>query len=303
MNEIFLSYRRAEHPALIGRIHDRLTSEFGQESVFLDVDSIPLGANFEQHLKDHVSKCTVFVAVIGTEWLKRTDSLFRKDDFIRIELDWAIRFGKPIIPLLVGVEMPSAHRFPEELRAFSGRNGMTLDPGQDFHIHMARLVTEIGNSLMPSRATQGDQASPNFKTISQVVMNVIDEIQFMLERPGTVSGISSGFADLDLLTNGFEPCGTYVFAAEPNTSISCFLNSIVQRILKFDTHSVLWIDTESNEETVGRRLISSMGAVDMASIRRGLLSKHQQDCLANAVRLLQKSRITIISAAQGVRSV
>ena len=43
MPKIFLSYRRQESPGVAGRIYDRLCSHFGDDAVFMDVDSIPLG--------------------------------------------------------------------------------------------------------------------------------------------------------------------------------------------------------------------------------------------------------------------
>lgn len=303
MNQIFLSYRRAEHPALIGRIYDRLISEFGKDSVFLDVDSIPLGVDFEPHLKEQVSRCTLFVAVIGREWLNRTDSLFRKDDFIRIELEAALYFNKPIIPLLVDVEMPAAHRLPPEIRSFTGRNGMKLDPGQDFHNHMARFIEEVGKSVIPAMEAGDLEGRPKFKTISQVVMNVIDEIQSMLEHPGKIQGLASHFGNLDLITNGFAPSGTYVFASEPNQDLAGLLTSIVQRILYSGDHSILWIETESNEEAVGSRILCSLAGTSQSVLRQGLLSRSQMDCLARATRFLQTAKISIISLSQNVRSV
>ncbi len=49
---IFISYRRSDTPDAVGRIYDRLVSEFGKARVFKDVDSIPLGQDFRGHLND-----------------------------------------------------------------------------------------------------------------------------------------------------------------------------------------------------------------------------------------------------------
>lgn len=47
---IFISYRRCDSIDIVGRIYDRLVAHFGANSVFKDVDSIPFGVNFRQHL-------------------------------------------------------------------------------------------------------------------------------------------------------------------------------------------------------------------------------------------------------------
>jgi hypothetical protein len=51
----FLSYRREESAAAAGRLSDRLTLELGSNSVFMDVDGIPLGADFVKRLTDEVA--------------------------------------------------------------------------------------------------------------------------------------------------------------------------------------------------------------------------------------------------------
>lgn len=302
MSQIFLSYRRAEHPALIGRIYDRLTSEFGQNSVFLDVDSIPLGIDFEPYLKQQISKCDVFVAIVGKEWLARIDRLHRKDDFIRIEIEGALQFKKPIIPLLVDTEMPRIGELPVELNAFLSRNGMKLDPGQGFHNNMARFIAEVSKTIRPANSDYSPATPLKRKTLGQIIMNVIDEIQQTLEHPGHIRGLTSGFADLDALIDGFHPSGTYVFAAEPGTGLSSLLSSIAQRVLLETESSILWIESDSNEEAVASRLLYGMAALHRDDVRRGLLTRKQQDCLASATRFLQKAKLSIAAINDEIQS-
>src|ERR1700728_383281 len=65
---IFISYRRQDSQHITGRIYDRLAMQFGRESIFKDVDSIPLGLDFREHLREQVGRCAVLVAVIGRNW-------------------------------------------------------------------------------------------------------------------------------------------------------------------------------------------------------------------------------------------
>src|SRR6266446_6849141 len=66
---IFISYRRDDTSDVTGRIYDRLIQHFGKDSVFKDVDSIPLGVDFKKHLRDSVARCDVLLTVIGRQWL------------------------------------------------------------------------------------------------------------------------------------------------------------------------------------------------------------------------------------------
>lgn len=52
-----------------GRLHDRLAQAFGRKNIFMDVDHIPPGVDFVNHLNTQVATCDVFLAVIGERFL------------------------------------------------------------------------------------------------------------------------------------------------------------------------------------------------------------------------------------------
>ncbi len=68
MPRIFLSYRRQDSIGVAGRIYDRLRAHFGNDAVFMDIDSIPFGEDFREHIDAAVSQCDVVLAVIGSKW-------------------------------------------------------------------------------------------------------------------------------------------------------------------------------------------------------------------------------------------
>ena len=96
LSGIFISYRRTDTPDAVGRIYDRLVSEFGKARVFKDVDSIPLGQDFRSHLNDIVGDCAAVLAIIGPKWIDTRNAAGQRrledpDDFVRIELEAALR--------------------------------------------------------------------------------------------------------------------------------------------------------------------------------------------------------------------
>ncbi len=66
---VFISYRREESSGLAGRLYDRLAARFGDDQVFMDVDTIALGVDFADVITQAVSNCEVLLAVIGPRWL------------------------------------------------------------------------------------------------------------------------------------------------------------------------------------------------------------------------------------------
>ena len=147
--QIFISYRRQDSEDIIGRIYDRLTRDFGENAVFKDVDSIPLGVDFRDHIVKELENCDYFLAVIGKDWLeiKDEDGMRRIEntrDHVRIETQVALKKGIPVIPILVrGAKVPPWTKLPDDLKDLSFRNGLSIRPDPDFHRDMDRLVEQI----------------------------------------------------------------------------------------------------------------------------------------------------------------
>jgi hypothetical protein len=70
---IFLSYRRTDTGGHAGRLYDALSARFGAEQVFMDVDTILIGVDFTEAVREAVAKCDVFLALIGKQWLSSDD--------------------------------------------------------------------------------------------------------------------------------------------------------------------------------------------------------------------------------------
>ena len=143
--KLFISYRRDDSAGYSGRVHDHLQREFGSNLLFMDVDSIPLGVNFNKVLVEEVAKCDVLLAVIGPDWLDARDEkghrrLDNPDDFVRIEIGTALKRGIPVIPILLqGNRVPKADQLPNDLKELALRNGLDVRHAS-FSEDMERLI-------------------------------------------------------------------------------------------------------------------------------------------------------------------
>ena len=146
---VFVSYRRNDSADVTGRIYDRLSSRFGSEQVFKDVDSIPLGRDFREVINTAVAKASVVVVVVGRNWIGREEGLTHarildQTDFVRTEVAAALQQDKAVIPVLVGnAKMPSESDLPDEIKSFAYRNGVNVRPDPDFVHDIARLIKGI----------------------------------------------------------------------------------------------------------------------------------------------------------------
>jgi hypothetical protein len=163
---IFISYRREDSADISGRIYDRLADHFGNAAVFKDVDDIPLGVNFKTYLNDIVKQCAVELVVIGPQWLDVTDRSGRRrlddpTDFVRIEVEAALRRDIPIVPLLAqGASMPGQDRLPPGMAELTYRNGIPVRPDPDFHRDMDRLIRELEKYVLPEKPAARPQPEP-----------------------------------------------------------------------------------------------------------------------------------------------
>jgi class 3 adenylate cyclase/tetratricopeptide (TPR) repeat protein len=132
---IFLSYRRSDAPGHAGRLFDALAGRFGAEHVFMDVDAIEPGVDFTNAVRDAISSCDVFLALIGTQWLSSEDGagrlrVFLDDDYLRVEVEQALQRSIPVVPVLVqGSAMPRPDELPMPIADLGHRNSVALsDP-------------------------------------------------------------------------------------------------------------------------------------------------------------------------------
>ncbi len=156
-NQIFISYRRSDSADVTGRLDDQLTARFGREVVFKDIDSIPHGSDFVRHVEEAIRGSKVVLAVIGQGWASASVAasgsrrLDDANDFVRVEVETALRLGIPVIPVLVqGAAIPAAADLPESLRPLLVRNGIAVRSDPDFRGDVERLAASLDRLAAPA---------------------------------------------------------------------------------------------------------------------------------------------------------
>jgi tetratricopeptide (TPR) repeat protein len=130
--KIFISYRRDDASGYAGRLFDRLSTRFGEENVFMDVEGLDPGIDFHDALSKAVSACDVLIALIGKQWLNIEDEngqprLDNPGDFVRIEIAAALDRDIRVIPVLVqNATMPGSRDLPSVLERLSRLNKLDL---------------------------------------------------------------------------------------------------------------------------------------------------------------------------------
>ena len=148
MSGVFISYRREDTAPWAGRLYERLAHSFKRDEIFMDVDNIAPGLDFVEELDRQVGTCRALIVIIGKNWLDARNAkgerrLDNPQDFVRIELESALKRDVRIIPVLVdGATMPAPVDLPESLQRLARRNAMELT-----HVRFGSDVQQLEKTL------------------------------------------------------------------------------------------------------------------------------------------------------------
>lgn len=156
MPKIAISYRRSDTSAMSGRIFDRLVAHYGKHSVFIDIDNIPIGVDFRDHVGETLQRTDVLLAVIGAQWIGVNDAgeprMSEENDPVRVEIETALAQGSPVIPVLVdGAKMPEADELPQSFGTFAFLNAAEVATSRDFDDQIGRLIAAIDHAAIATR--------------------------------------------------------------------------------------------------------------------------------------------------------
>jgi hypothetical protein len=141
-------------------IYAAFTREVGRDNVFMDIDSIPPGANFRKILKEWVDQCDILLVLIGAEWLGASDArtglrrLDNPSDFVRIEIAEALARDIPVVPVLIdGAPLPHAAQLPAELKELCDRQAEFIEY-RTFDADVERLIKKLRAAWKPGGAPE-----------------------------------------------------------------------------------------------------------------------------------------------------
>ena len=153
------------------------------------------------------------------------------------------------------------------------------------------LVDISEQRMLAVRESAGKE--DNIKSLSVHVMDAIESIQQMLEHPGQLRGISSGYQLLDKMSSGLQGGEMFVIAARPSMGKTSLAMNIVEHVAVDQGKAVGVFSLEMSATMLVRRLLVSRAGLSMQELSQGLLSHGQQAALAKTTRELQKAQIFI----------
>ena len=132
-----------------------------------------------------------------------------------------------------------------------------------------------------------------FVPIRQVVMNAMDKIEKASKNKGNVTGIATGFIDLDYRTAGMQPSDLILIAARPSMGKTAFVLNIAQYVAFRSNQTVAIFSLEMSKEQLVNRMFSLESRVDAQHLRTGNLSDAEWEKLIESAGVIGKSNLII----------
>ena len=132
-----------------------------------------------------------------------------------------------------------------------------------------------------------------FVPIRQIVMNAMDQIEKASKNKGNVTGIATGFIDLEYRTAGMQPSDLVLIAARPSMGKTAFVLNIAQHVAFKMNQTVAIFSLEMSKEQLVNRLFSLESKVDAQKLRTGNLSDNDWEKLIETAGIIGKSNLII----------
>ena len=132
-----------------------------------------------------------------------------------------------------------------------------------------------------------------FKSIQDVLNRTVDQINRLVDNKGEVTGLSTGFTDLDKLTTGFHPHELIIIAARPAMGKTAFALNLATNIAQSTTKTVALFNMEMGAEQLAMRMIAAEGELDLGKLKRGELDKNDFNKIDEAVARLGNTNLVI----------
>ena len=133
----------------------------------------------------------------------------------------------------------------------------------------------------------------DFVPIREVVMNAMDKIEKASHSNGNVTGIATGFIDLDYRTAGMQPSDLVLIAARPSMGKTAFVLNIAQYVAFHSGECVAIFSLEMSKEQLVNRLFAMESKVDSQHLRTGNLSDLEWEKLIESAGMIGQSKLII----------
>ena len=273
-------------------------------------------------------QCVVGAMMLNKDAILKAGEILTKDDFYGkqyglvfeaiVELD---NLGTPIDYVTVAEHLKSKD-VPAEITGLDFlKDAMVMVPSSANVEHYANIVKEKAlvrnlirmNEEIANKCYAGQESTEqlldetekkmfdlvknkrttDFTPIDEIVMNALEKINLASQTKGSVTGIPTGFTDLDYKTAGLQPSDLILVAARPSMGKTAFVLNIAQHICFKKDYCAAVFSLEMSKEQLVNRLLSLESHVNSQAIRTGDMNEGDWDNLEEGAGIIGRSNLII----------
>ncbi|HEY9050902.1 MAG TPA: replicative DNA helicase [Gammaproteobacteria bacterium] len=142
-------------------------------------------------------------------------------------------------------------------------------------------------------AEQGSRVGKGFVNIKQLLTKTVEQIDYLFEQEGHITGVPTGFNEFDDMTTGLQKGDMVIVAGRPSMGKTTFAMNIAENAAIGNKTPVAVFSMEMPAESLAMRMISSLGRIDQHHLRTGQLTDEDWPRITSAVSILSEANIFV----------
>ena len=144
---------------------------------------------------------------------------------------------------------------------------------------------------------EGSRMKQGFQSMDTLVVDLMDRVQEMADNPNDITGVPTGFYDLDRMTSGLQAGDLVVLAARPSMGKTAFAINIAEHVALNEGLPVAVFSMEMGAAQLAVRVVGSIGRIDQGHLRTGKLTDEEWPRLTDAIERLRTVSLHIDETA------
>jgi replicative DNA helicase len=161
---------------------------------------------------------------------------------------------------------------------------------------VATIVDEAEQKIF-NIGEEGSRMKQGFQSMDTLVVDLLDRVQEMADNPNDITGVPTGFYDLDRMTSGFQAGDLVVLAARPSMGKTALAINIAEHVALNEGLPVAVFSMEMGAAQLAVRVVGSIGRIDQSHLRTGKLSDEEWPRLTEAIEKLRTVSLHIDESA------
>jgi replicative DNA helicase len=157
----------------------------------------------------------------------------------------------------------------------------------------AREIVDDAERAVFEIAERGSRGKMGFRTVKSILPEVVNRIDELYHSDGTITGVSTGFKQLDEMTSGLQPGDLIIVAGRPSMGKTTLAVNMAENAALGSKKSVAIFSMEMSAESLTLRMISSLGRINQSNLRSGRLQEEDWPRIDSAMTQLGAANIFV----------